>query len=128
MSEVYKIEGTGKTPVVIFDKALGLLEITGYSLPQNAHEFYENLFVLIDEYLKNPKPRTEIKFHVEYFNTSSSKILLQILLKFEILISVGKEVMFTWFYDEDDVDMHDAGLTYQNSVNIPTSVLPVKAK
>lgn len=127
MSNAYIIDQTGKTPFVKFDQNQGVLEITGYSLPGNAQDFYAELFKLVDEYLKKPQPKTEIKIHVEYFNTSSSKILLQLFIKFEILSSVGKEVLFTWFYDEDDIDMHDAGLTYQNSVNIPTLVLPIKS-
>lgn len=124
MSKEYIIEATGKTPYVNFNLPKGTLEINGYSLPQNALEFYGELSLLVDEYMKNPQVKTSIVLEMEYFNTSSSKVLLQLISKFEILTSVGKDVELLWVYDGEDVDMHEAGLTYQNSINIPIQLIP----
>ncbi len=126
MSEPYIVEKTRKTPYINFDQSIGKLEINGYSLPTDAREFYTPLFQLVDDYLKNPQAKTELNFHIEYFNTISSKLILQLLIKFELLNSVGKEVTFNWYYDEDDKDMQDAGRTYQVSIKIPTTIIPVQ--
>lgn len=123
MTTPYLVDATKKTPYVMFDTDKGHLEIKGCSLPASAVDFYNPLFIKIEEYIKSSQPVTKIDFHIEYFNTSSSKILLQILMKFEILVSIGKEVSFNWLVDPDDVDMHDAGLTYKASVHLPTEIV-----
>lgn len=125
MSNTLTIQATKKTPYVSFDPNKGYLEIKGYSLPGESQEFFNPLFSAIDEYVKNPQAKTEIVFHIEYFNTSSSKLLLQMLTKFEILVSLGKEVAFSWLVDPDDEDMRDAGLTYEASINIPTTIVEI---
>ncbi|MDA3891773.1 MAG: DUF1987 domain-containing protein [Salinivirgaceae bacterium] len=123
MKEPFIIEKTKKTPYVFFDPKSGQLEISGYSLPTNSQLFYEPLFEVVEKYLENPKPSTELVFNVEYFNTSSSKIILLLLARFETLLAMGKQVSFTWHIDEDDVDMYEAGKTYQASVTIPTHIV-----
>ena len=122
MSETYIVEKTKKTPSIIFDQSLGKLEVSGYSLPSNSLEFYTPLFNLVRSYIVNPQPVTEIVFNVEYFNTSSSKIFLHLLLEFEILIGMGKDVSVIWYVDEEDSDMYEAGLTYQSSIKIPIKI------
>lgn len=125
MSNTLTIEKTTKTPYVFFDKQQGNLEIKGVSLPTNAIEFYTPLFQFIEEYLKKPQERTDIVFHFDYFNTSSSKILLQLLIRFESLLDMGKEVSLNWLYEEDDIDMLDAGKMYEASIKMPTILVPI---
>lgn len=126
MTKPYIVEKTKKTPNILFDQHLGKLEINGYSLPANSQEFYNPLFKLVEEYITNPQPVTELIFYIEYFNTSSSKIILHLLTEFEILVSMGKEVSIIWYIDDEDSDMYEAGEAYQVSVNIPISILPLQ--
>ena len=128
MNEPFIIEKTKKTPYVHFDPNIGKLEISGYSLPTNSQLFYEPLFIEVDKYLLDPQPATELILAVEYFNTSSSKLILHLLAKFETLISMGKEVTLNWYVDEDDPDMYEAGKTYQASVKIPTSIIGLRSE
>ena len=46
------IEGTSKTPTVLFDAEEGLIELKGRSIPENSIEFYK---IRNEEYLKNFK-------------------------------------------------------------------------
>lgn len=125
MSTHFIIEKTKKTPYVHFDPEFGKLEIKGYSLPPNSLLFYEPLFQVVDKYIESPQQKTELFFHIEYFNTSSSKVILHLLTKLEALISMGKEVNLSWYVDEEDVDMYDAGKTYQASIKIPTAIIGI---
>lgn len=125
MSEPYIVEKTKKTPSILFDQSVGKLEITGYSLPNNSQEFYQPLFELVHEYVSNPQPITELVFHIEYFNTSSSKLILHLLTEFDILVSMGKELSITWYVDEEDSDMFEAGEAYQSSIKTSISILPI---
>ena len=58
-----------------------------------------------------------------YFNTASSKIILDILMKLEELHEAGNEVMIEWHYEEDDEDMQEAGEEYSEIVEVPFSFM-----
>ena len=108
-----------KTPTVLFD-ITGILEIKGKSIPENSLEFYRPVFEWLDIYSQSPAQKTELKISLEYFNTSSSKCLLDILRRLETINLSGKsEVKVLWFYDADDEDMMEAGEDYQALVKVP---------
>ena len=108
-----------KTPSVAFD-ITGILEIKGKSIPENSLEFYRPIFEWLDNYSQTPAPKTELKISLEYFNTSSSKCLLDILRRLETINLSGKsEVKVSWYYDADDEDMMEAGEDYQALVKVP---------
>ena len=55
-----------------------------------------------------------------YFNTASSKIILDILMRLENLHNDGKtKVTVEWHHDEDDEDMQEAGEEYSEIVEVP---------
>lgn len=116
--EVINIKGTDDTPNVILDKSSGQFELSGRSLPEDVSSFYEVVLNWIDEYATDPLDRTEFNIKLEYFNTASSKVILDILLKFEEIVENGKEVIVKWFYHEDEEDMLEAGEEYSDIVEI----------
>jgi hypothetical protein len=114
------IDDTIKTPSITFGFASGMLEIKGKSIPENSLEFYKPVFQWLDNYVESPSDKTELKVRLEYFNTSSSKCLLDIFRRLEVLQSSGKsQVKISWYYDSDDEDMMEAGEDYQALVKIP---------
>ena len=106
------IEGTLKTPNVMFDGSTGIMEIKGRSIPENTLEFYTVLVEWLGKYSQNPQPQTVMNIHFEYFNTSTSKVLLDVFKKLEIIQEINQGVTVNWLYDEGDEDMMDAGEDY----------------
>jgi len=117
--EVIKITGTDDTPSVHLEKDKGIFELSGRSLPEDVTAFYQPILNWIDEYIKEPNDKTEFTFKLEYFNTASSKIILDVLLKFEEIVEQGKQVVVKWFYNEDEEDMLEAGEEYADIVDVP---------
>ncbi len=117
--DVIKIKGTEDTPNVILDAASNIIEFSGRSLPEDVVTFYAPVLQWIEEYAKSPNDKTEVIFRLEYFNTASSKILLDILLKFEDILNDNHQVVIQWYYQEDDEDMQEAGDEYSEIVDIP---------
>ena len=120
------IEGTTKTPTVGFDSTTGKLEIKGRSIPENSIDFYKPLIDWIDNYGKLPKQNTLVSIQLEYFNTSSSKCILDVFKKLEAIRTSGNEVSVNWHYEEDDEDMLEAGEDYQAIINIPFKMIEVE--
>lgn len=124
--ELLNIEGTPKTPTVNFDSANGVLEIKGRSIPENAIEFYKPLVDWLSEYANASKSTTVVNIQLEYFNTSSSKCILDVFKKLEaIQNSKLSGININWYYEEDDEDMLEAGEDYQAIINIPFKMIEI---
>lgn len=123
--DVIKIMGTDDTPTVILDVANDLFEIAGRSLPEDVAAFYNPIIEWMDKYNQSPKVKTVFNFKLVYFNTASSKMLLDILMKLEELHNAGKDVVVRWHYAEDDEDMKEAGEEYADIVDVPFEQVPV---
>ncbi|PCJ85993.1 MAG: nuclear pore complex subunit [Flavobacteriales bacterium] len=125
--ETLTIRGTPKLPMVNLDAEKGLVEIKGRSIPENSIAFYEPLVNWLNEYSKNPQPQTVFNIHLEYFNTSSSKCILDVFKKAENIHNDGKsKVVVNWYYEEDDDDMLEAGEDYQSIVDLPFEMIAVE--
>jgi hypothetical protein len=113
--QVIHLEGTEDTPRVMLDKGTGIFEISGRSLPEDAAEFYSPILTWLSEYSKSPNPKTEFVIKLEYFNTASSKLILDTLSKLEDIANTS----VVWYHYEDDEDMQEAGQEFSELVEVP---------
>ncbi|MFH1322064.1 MAG: DUF1987 domain-containing protein [Bacteroidota bacterium] len=128
--ETINQEGTKKTPALHFDAEKGLIEIDGKSIPENSMFFYNPLLSWLNEYSEIAPPQTTVNIHLEYFNTTSSKCILDF---FKTLDSIHNgssktEVTVNWLYEEDDEEMSRVGEDYKRLVNMPFKLVEVKEK
>ncbi len=119
--QVIKIQGSDDTPKVTLDanNSNPVFEISGRSLPEDVVAFYEPILEWLDEYASDPLEKTVFNFKLEYFNTASSKLLLDVLLKLEDMFDDGNEVLVRWHFPDDDEDMEEAGEEYADIVEVP---------
>jgi hypothetical protein len=100
-----KLEATTKTPQVSFVAGTGVLTFTGKSLPENASSFFEPLYKWAAEYARNPAESTNLKFNVDYFNTSSV-IWMGKILKVLTKIKKNDHILFVHLYF--DIEEYDS--------------------
>lgn len=117
------IPETPDTPIINFDASTGLLEVTGKSLPEDVREFYSPVLAWLNEYCANPKETTLLKMRMDYFNTASSKMLLELLELLNKLHQNGGNVRVEWSYHEDDEDMEEAGADYSDMLDLPFELI-----
>ncbi|HBF88638.1 MAG TPA: nuclear pore complex subunit [Bacteroidales bacterium] len=112
------VNQTSKTPFVSLDAEKGKIEILGISIPENPADFYEPMLSWIEQYEKNPCDSTIIDIGITYYNTSSSKWLLEFLLVLnKIYINNNKDVLVNWHYSDDDI--FEAGKDYESLLEMP---------
>ena len=117
-------EPTIDTPRVVLDADSGVFEISQMSLPEDAVDFYAPIINWLMEYSENPQKETVFNMKLEYFNTASSKQLIQILLLLGNL--KGKtDIKVNWYYKEIDEDMQALGEEYSQIINLPFNLIPV---
>jgi hypothetical protein len=117
--EALNIQGTDDSPKVILDAENKKMEISGRSLPEDVSTFYKPIIEWVNDYSKHPNPLTVLAFKLDYFNTASSKNILNILLKLKDIQEAGNDVLVEWHYQEDDDDMLETGVEYARVVKIP---------
>lgn len=119
------IEGTPKTPTIKFDSREGVFEIKGRSIPENSVEFYKPLNEWLDAYMQTPLDKTVVNIKLEYFNTSSSKCILDVFKRLEAIHRSKHDVEINWFYEEDDEDMLEAGEDYDSIIKVPFKMIEI---
>lgn len=103
------------TPQVTLDADQPLLEIKGRSLPEDCVEFYAPVFEWLSEYKQHPNAFTHFVFKLDYFNTASSKIILDLLIALKSI----PNIKIHWHYTDDDEDILESGLEFAEQVTIP---------
>ncbi len=102
------IKETTYTPQIDFNIE-GTLSMKGKSYPENAFEFYEPVMDWIEEYFENnAKDKTIFDIEITYFNSSTSKVLFDMLDLFEENCN-DHSVTVNWIYDKDDESSKEAG-------------------
>lgn len=119
-----QLEKKPDTPKVIFTQEDGKLEINGRSLPENAEVFYKPILEWVCQYVELAPPKTTLIIELEYFNSSSVKQVLAILIKLEELLPKGKEVVVIWSYNSDDELMEMKGRELESIVELPFQMQP----
>ena len=119
------IEGTPKTPSIKFDTRDGVYEIKGRTIPENSVEFYKPLNEWLDQYMQTPLDKTVVNIRLEYFNTSSSKCILDVFKRLEAIHRSKHDVVINWFYEEDDEDMLEAGEDYDSIIKVPFKMIEI---
>ena len=117
--EALHIQETDDSPKVILDQQDNHFEISGKSLPKDILQFYQPVLDWLNEYKNKPKPFTRIDFKLTYFNTASSKLILDILMILEEMKKEGNGVLVRWISPASDEDMQEAGREYQELVDVP---------
>lgn len=120
------IDGSAKTPSIEFDAASGVLSLRGRSIPENSIEFYKPLNEWLDSYSGSPTSKTTVDVRLEYFNTSSSKCILDFFKKLERVNGSNTEVHVNWYFETDDEDMEEAGEDYKAIVGLPFTIIEVE--
>lgn len=115
-------ENTDRSPLITIEG--DELTLRGRSYMDNAVEFYRNLIARVGG-MKFEK--LDVVVDLEYFNTSSSKCLLELFHSFEKIAHDGRPVRVFWYHSPDCPDLEEAGEDYRDLVTtIPFELVEVQ--
>ncbi len=129
------IEKTSKTPKINFDPDNWIFEMEGISRPENVREFYYPIIERLENFRKNElktipedkrKPPFVVKFFLDYFNSSSAKFILDIILQISEFHEEGVNPIIEWYFEEDDIDMKEAGQEFEELIDIDFKYIMIK--
>ena len=127
MASTFYEEQSPKTPLIELNPETGVFQLKGKSVPENTIQFYKPMFEWLDEYKQRPAKATTLNVQLDYFNTSSAKILADLFKTIENLKNNGKsEVAINWQYQDIDEEMQEAGEGYKSIIKAPFNLVSFK--
>lgn len=126
MEHLY-IESSSWTPEVFFNIDDNKLCFVGRSFPEDASSFYDPIITWLENNIQEFVSGFTLEIQLEYFNTSSSKYLLKMFRFLEqYKASHDVPVKIRWMYFDNDDEMKDFGLEYQQFVSVPFEFVEIK--
>ena len=121
------IDPTEFTPLVRFEPEKGEFEIGGFSRPENVSGFYNPILNYLDEYEKNVIDDPffkrgsvlNVQFKLKYFNSASSKFILDLINTLIELEDKGLDIRIEWYYDEGDETILESGEDLSDISDVP---------
>jgi len=114
---------TINTPEVELLPSKGILKLEGRSIPEDPGDFYNSVISKLEEYYQIPNDITQIDIRLEYVNSGSSKALLELLRLVKENYDNGKKCIVNWYFEEDDESIHELGLHFQSTFDIPFKLI-----
>jgi len=113
------IEKTTSSPEINFDPISGICQITGISMPEDVKIIYTPALKWLEDFGKSNYNTIIFNFNFIYFNTASSKIILDILMRLDALSKQNKNITINWLYKAADLDMEEAVEDYADMISLP---------
>ena len=120
------IDKKNDTPLVDFNSETGILKISGDSYPEFPGNFFSPLIKWLEEYIAMTPKIIEFHLHLPYFNTSSSKCIMDILELLEDHSTNNGNVKVIWEYDEGDEDSLETGEDFNEDIEIDFEFREIK--
>jgi len=102
------IDPGAKSPHIDFNSFTGELLLSGKSIPENAALVYENIFKWVNEYIINPRPVTNLRINLEYFNTASSIWIAKITRALCSMKNNENTIIIHVYFSIEDFDSMDS--------------------
>lgn len=115
-----EIKATEESPAICVKDEGKVLCICGRSTSTLAADSFRQVALWLDEFGKQEGlPPLTFEFQLEYYNTLTSRLLLDMLFKLEKLFEKGHLIRVHWHYDRFDADLREAGEAYSAMVSLP---------
>jgi len=111
-------------PSVNFDTETGICELAGESYLEETVEFYTPLIQWLKTFIEEEARPMTFNIKLTYFNTSSSRCILDILNILKIYEENGGTVIVNWYFDPDDSDMEEEIEDYMIDSELKITLIP----
>jgi len=119
-----RILPTKNSPEIIMNPD-GIIKIRGRSIHENATEFYDPVNAWITEYIKDPADVTCVDMILDYFNSASAKVFIQLLQKLTYVQLKHKKFIFNWYYEDGDEDILERGEYFSSILDVEFNFIKI---
>jgi hypothetical protein len=119
-----KIEPTKHSPSVLLDPDNNTVSFEGFSLPEDAMDFYLPIITWFHEFKSICEEKIfnkcslNVSFRLSYYNTASHRAFLEIFNIMKLMKEKGLIIRIEWYYEKDDVSMLENGKELSEMANM----------
>ncbi len=111
------LNGTDSTPEMILDFENGTFLLKGESYPENVTKCYGEIFDSLQKHLDTLNNSCfNVTLELIYFNSSSVKIIMNLLEMLDECAGKGNDVSILWLYQEDDETIEEFGEEFSEDI------------
>ncbi|MCL2284659.1 MAG: DUF1987 domain-containing protein [Fibromonadales bacterium] len=108
---------TTSTPYVLIDEERNYMKLEGRCFHENVAEFFRDVNDWLDTYLASNFSLFTLDCAISYFNSSTTKLLMNMLIKLNKYASEEKKVVVNWITAEDNEIMIECGEDFSEDMN-----------
>ena len=123
---IKEVQDSPYYPSINFNAENGICEIAGESYMEETFKFYSPLLDWIRNYIKEVGKPLTFNFKLTYFNTNSSRLILDMLDIVKKYQDEGGRVSVNWYYDPEDPDMIDEIQDFEMETNVKINLIEFK--
>ena len=102
MAFILELQKTTSTPYILVDEAKGYMKMEGKSFPEKAAEFFNDVNDWLNKYLETDFGSFTFDFAMEYYNSSTYKIIMDMMMKMDKFSIGNNNITINWIAAEDD--------------------------
>ncbi len=119
------IQPTDDLPGIILDPKNGEFRIWGRVIPEDGNKFFKPILEWVEEYVENPNPETVFYIKLDYYNSSTARMLSKLIMILEHIQEVNKKIKVVWEYSKDDEVMYERGDELKSISYLPFELKPL---
>ncbi|MES0489118.1 MAG: DUF1987 domain-containing protein [Leptospirales bacterium] len=120
------LNATKYTPEIFFDYEKNLLKISGKSYPEDTSQFYTPIIDALEKYIDEIQDQNvNLVFDIIYFNSSTSKVFMDIFDLLDGAVKEGKNIVVNWEYNKENDSLLEYGTEFKEDLKyLPFNLQP----
>ena len=118
----YYLDKTNSTPLIDFNATTGELLMEGESYPENSFEFYHPMKTWMSIFLAQNRVCVRLHIRLTYLNTSSTKIMMDLLDLLEEAHRRGGKVTVIWYCDRHNERAIETAEEFKEEITFPFEI------
>ncbi|MEG2000002.1 MAG: DUF1987 domain-containing protein [Evtepia sp.] len=107
---------TGSTPYILIDEEKRYMQFEGESFHENVIEFYREVGNWLEAFLQTDFDSFTFDCELKYFNSSTAKFLLNLLMEMDEHAVDEKKITVNWITSEDNEIIIECGEDFQEEM------------
>jgi predicted transcriptional regulator len=108
---------TGSTPYILVDGEKGYIKFEGESFHENVIAFFKDVTEWLDAYLESGFTTLTFDCNLHYFNSSTAKLLLNMLMAMDEHAIGGRKVVVNWITVEGNDIITECGEDFREEMS-----------
>lgn len=109
-------EKTGSTPYILIDEEKSYMKFEGESFHENVIEFYAQINDWLSNYLEADFNTFTFECELKYFNSSTAKLLLNMIMDMDEKSIDGKKIIINWITTADNDIIIECGEDFSEDI------------